>query len=992
MNLNKLKAILLILGIMLFKPFQVIAADKSDYKTPPQYVEYKASKNAFSIVVNGKSASIYLDDSDWKGVIRAANDLADDVRKVSQIKPDIFHKSIYPAKGAILIGTIGKSKIIDQLIADKKIDVSEIKGQWESFIIQTVDGNLVVAGSDKRGTIYGIYDMSEKIGVSPWYFWADVPAKKSNQLFVKAGRYVQESPKVKYRGIFINDEWPSFGGWASIKFGGINSKMYVNMFELLLRLKANYMWPAMWSSAFNEDDPMSPALADEYGIVMGTSHHEPMMRSQKEYTKRKQEIGDWDFVKNSTNLEKFWFEGLNRNKNYENLITMSMRGDGDVAMGKGNDLDNIKTLENVIKSQRDIIQKVYNDDPANHPQLWAIFTEVQRYYDAGFNVPDDITLLFCDNNWGYIRRIAPPKEKNRKGGSGLYYHIDMNGGPNNDRWVNTTTIPKLQEQFNLAYQSGLDRIWIVNVGDLKPKELPIDFIMHFAWNPDAYPASKTMDYTINWAKGIFGKEHAEEIADIVSKYSKYNLLRKAEVQTPQIFSYVNHNEADRMLQLWKDVTAKAEALEAKIAPELKDTYYQLVLYPTKASAGVAEIYLSAGKNQLYAKQGRVSANDYAQKAKDLFALDKKLSDYYNGPMSNGKWKNMMSDIHIGYTTWQMPKENKLPELKEVMRLAEPAMGIATEGSEAAWPANQEKLQLPVFDILKKQSYYIDVFNRGTGSFEFEAKANQPWIKLSSNKGKVEKDVRILVDVDWKKLSEGKSTGIVEIKKDNEIIAVSVNAVKAALPKLKEPFFGNFTGEFTIPAYQFNANKPGKDAKWIVLPDLGKGKANMGISYVTARNITTEDGATLEYKVFLPTTGKSTVCLGILPTQDVYPQRGLRIGVTLDDQTPQVLDARKGFHDEFKEYTPEILARSSVLKPYPAINKNIALIGAGQFRRNEIFDNMRWLDFEIDVKEPGIHTLKVIMIDPEIVLEKIVVNPDNNYPSYFGAPPVLHNSK
>ena len=476
MNTNKLNVVFLIIVIILLESFSIKAADKGGYKTPAQYIENKASKNSFSIVSNGKSASIYVDDFDWKGVIRAANDLADDVRKVSGIKSEVIEKTTYPAKGVILIGTIGKSKIIDQLIADKKIDVSGIKGQWESFVIQTVDGNLIVAGSDKRGTIYGIYDISEKIGVSPWYFWADVPAKKSNQLYVKAGRYVQESPKVKYRGIFINDESPSFTGWANAKFGGVNSKMYVNMFELLLRLKANYLWPAMWGNAFNEDDPMSPVLADEYGIVMGTSHHEPMMRSQKEYTKRKQEIGPWDFVSNSANLEKFWFEGLNRNKNYDNLITMSMRGDGDVAMGKGNDLDNIKTLENVIKSQRDIIQKVYNDNPANHPQLWAIFTEVQRYYDAGFNVPDDITLLFCDNNWGYIRRIAPPKEKNRKGGSGLYYHIDMNGGPNNDRWVNTTTIPKLQEQFNLAYQSGLDRIWIVNVGDLKPKELPIDFI------------------------------------------------------------------------------------------------------------------------------------------------------------------------------------------------------------------------------------------------------------------------------------------------------------------------------------------------------------------------------------------------------------------------------------------------------------------------------------------------------------------------------------
>ncbi len=742
------------------------------------------------------------------------------------------------------------------------------------------------------------------------------------------------------------------------------------MFELLLRLKANYLWPAMWGNAFNEDDPMSPVLADEYGIVMGTSHHEPMMRAHKEYTDRKKEIGPWDYTINKGKIDSFFIEGINRNKAYDNIITISMRGDGDVPMGKGNDEDNIKTLKYVVENQREIIRKAYGKDPSEVPQLWAIFTEVQRYYDAGFNVPEDVTLLFCDNNWGYIRRITPPAEKNRKGGCGMYYHIDMNGGPCSDRWVNTTTIPKLREQLNLAYQSGLDRIWIINVGDLKPKELPIDFIMRFAWNPDAYPADKAWDYTVNWAERIFGKEHAEEIADIVSKYSKYNLLRKAEVQTPRIFSFVNYNESERMLKLWHDVVAKAEVLESKIAPEAIDAYYQLVLYPTKASAGVAEIYLSVGKNQLYAKQGRVSSNDYAQRARDLFELDKKLSDYYNGPMSNEKWKNMMLDIHIGYTGWQMPRENKLPEVKEVTPLAEPTMGVAVEGSELAWPGAQENPQLPFFDILKKQSYYIDIFNRGTGSFEFEAKANKPWIKLSLSKDKVEKDTRIIVDVDWKALPDGKTDGVVEIKKDSQLVSISVNALKAALPKVKEPYFGNFTGEFTIPADKFNANIPGKEAKWIVLPDLGKDKACMGIYPVTAPSATQVDAPRLEYKIFIPDTGKTVFCLGILPTQDVYPQRGLRIAVALDGQEPQVLDARKGFNDVFREYTPAILAKSTVLKSYPPLNKDIALIGAGQFRRNEIFDNMRWLDVELDVKEAGIHTLKVMMTDPEVVWKKL----------------------
>ncbi len=964
-----------------------------EYRTPSQYVQSKASGDAFRIVANDQAAVIYVDPDDWKGVIRAAGDLSDDVRKVSGNALKVVENKQSVSTGAIIIGTIGKSVLIDRLITEKKIDVTDVKGQWESFLIQTVGGNLVVAGSDKRGTIYGIYDISEKIGVSPWYWWANAPVKTSKALYVKAGRYIQDSPKVKYRGIFINDEEPSFGQWSRSNFGGINSKMYTNMFELLLRLKANYLWPAMWGKSFNEDDPMNPVLADEYGIVMGTSHHEPMMRSHREYTDRKDKVGAWDYATNKENLDKFFYEGMERNKAYDNLITIGMRGDGDVAMGSGNDEDNIRTLQKVVEGQRDIIGKVTGKDPVEVPQLWAIFTEVQRYYDAGFTVPDDVLLLFCDNNWGYIRRTGPLNERNRKGGCGLYYHIDMNGGPWNDRWVNTTTIPKLREQFHLAYQTGIDDLWVVNVGDLKPKELPIDFILRYAWNPDAIPADKCDEYTVDWATRIFGPEYADEIADIVSKYPKYNLWRKAEVQGTRIFSQVNHREADRVTNLWRELVAKAEAIETQLTPEAKDAYYQLVLYPAKASAGVAEIYLAAGRNNLYASQGRISANDCADRIRELFKIDKQLSDYYNGPLANGQWKNMMSDVHMGYTQWFMPKENVLPELKEVTPLATPTMGVAVEGSELAWPGTKDvQPALPVFDVMSKQCYYVDVFNRGVGSFAFTAKANKPWIRLNQSKGKVEKEIRLQVEIDWKVLPEGKAEGAIEIKQGNTLVAVQVYAVKVPLPDTKEPYFGSLTGEFSIPSYQFNANIPGQQAQWTMLPDLGRSEACMGIQPVTTQSTTPETAPRLEYKIFLPETGKTTVCLGILPTQDVSPKRGLRIAVSLDNDEPQLLDARKGLVDTFDEYTPKNLKRSTVLKPLPPLNRNIALVGAGQHRRNEVFDNLRWLDVELDVREAGMHTLKVFMIDPEIVLETIVVNPDNRYPSYFGAPPLQHNAK
>lgn len=461
--------------------------------TLPQYVRYTSAPGAFCLAADGRAASVLVSSADWEGVVRAAGDLTQDVQRVTGILPRLVQTD-EPAPASVLVGTLGKSPLIDRLVEAGKLDASSVSGQWESYLIATVDGCLVIAGSDKRGTIYGIYDLSEKIGVSPWYWWADVPARRSKSLYVEGGRYVQPSPKVKYRGIFINDEWPSFGGWASAKFGGLNSKMYAHLFELLLRLRANYFWPAMWATAFNEDDPENPALADRYGIIMGTSHHEPMMRAHKEYTRRRDKVGEWNYATNKTRLDRFFRDGLERNRTYDNLITIGMRGDGDVAMGKGDDEENMQTLAKVVEGQRAIISEVYGRPASEVPQLWAIFTEVQRYYDKGFTVPDDVLLLFCDNNWGYIRRTGPLKERDRCGGMGLYYHIDMNGGPWNDRWVNTSPIPKLREQFHLAYETGIDDLWIVNVGDLKPKELPIDFILRYAWDPDAIPADRTDDY------------------------------------------------------------------------------------------------------------------------------------------------------------------------------------------------------------------------------------------------------------------------------------------------------------------------------------------------------------------------------------------------------------------------------------------------------------------------------------------------------------------
>ena len=781
------------------------------------------------------SDTITYDPLDWKGVRMAVENLRHDLKAVTG-----------SANAPVVVATIGKSKLAKKY----KLQSKELQGKWEQYLIFTDKGKLVILGSDKRGTIYGIYELSRQIGVSPWYWMADAPIQKHEQLFAKSGIYTDGEPKVKYRGIFINDEWPSFGTWCKNQFGGINSKAYARIFELMLRLKANYFWPAMWDSRFNEDDPLSPQLADDMGIVMGTSHHEPMMRAHKEYVYRKDSIGAWDYATNKANLDRFFEEGLERNKAYDNLITIGMRGDGDVAMGNGNDEDNMKTLKDVVDGQREIIERVYKKPASEVPQLWAIFTEVQRYYDAGFTVPDDVTLLFCDNNWGYIRRTGPEKEQARKGGMGMYYHIDMNGGPWNDRWINTTTAAKIREQLNLAYQTGIDRIWIINVGDLKPKEMPIDFIMHYAWNPDDYPADKIDQYMVDWARSIFGGEYAREIADIVTEYSKMNLERKPEVQRVGIYS-VETGEAQRMFNRWDELEKRTLSLSKKMPAEMQDAFYQLVEYPAVASAGVAKIYLAATLGDSITMQ-------------TLFERDKQMTDKYNKVIAGGKWDGMMLDKHIGYRMWSMPNENTLPQV------AKPSDKTGITASETA-----------------------------------------------------------------------------------------------------------------IMAHDYTRRTATDDARWVFLPGLGRGKGNMGIEPVTAKSRPLGDGATLEYDINFSQSGKQKLALGILPTNDVNPARGLRIGVRVDDGEMQTIDARQGYVDTFNEYTKENIARSKVLKPLPRPASDIYLSGSRQRMRSEIFDNLRWLSIDFDIPTAGNHTVKVVMIDPEIVVEKLVINPDNEHPSYHG---------
>jgi hypothetical protein len=843
------------------------------------YVQGTHTQGSFAIVQGKTAASVYVDSNDYAGVIRAAADLQADIARVTSRTPAIAHDEKGLGTSVIVAGTIGKSRIIDRLIRDKTLDATQIAGKWESFLIQVVpkplpgiDSALIIAGSDKRGTIYGIYDLSEQIGVSPWYWWADVPVAHKDALFVKPGKYVQGEPAVKYRGIFLNDEAPALSGWTKEKFGGFNHEFYVKVFELLLRLKGNYLWPAMWGSAFNEDDPLNPKLADEYGIVMGTSHHEPMLRAQQEW--KRHGTGPWNYNTNAAILRGFWEEGIQRNKNYESITTIGMRGDGDLPMAAADDMPaNIALLEKVVADQRAILAKDVNPNLAEVPQLWALYKEVQEYYDKGMRVPDDVTLLWCDDNWGNIRRLPAGAERKRTGGAGVYYHFDYVGGPRNYKWLNTNPIAKVWEQMNLALQYNAKRIWIVNVGDLKPMEFPIEFFLDFARDPQRWPKEKVSEFTRLWAEREFGPAHAADIADIVSKYTKYNGRRKPELLDPATFRLENYQEADTVLAGWKAIVDKAERIYRSLPENAKDAFFELVLFPTKACYQVNELYITAGKNRLYADQRRASANDLAARAKALFQADANLSDSYNRTLAHGKWDHMMDQTHIGYTNWQEPPANAMPSVKEIEVPEAAEMGVAIEGSIYAWPGAQGEPVLPELDPFNRPRRYIDVFNRGRAPFEFSVTADVPWIVLSAAQGKVEKEQRIWVSVDWRQAPQRSANGYVRIAcAGADGVTVRVTAFNPPNPSKPTRStlegFVEANGYVSIEAEHYTKKTDAGAVRWEKIEDYGRTLSGMEVFPVTARSVTPpRDSPCLEYQMYLFEQGMIEVEAIIAPTLD-----------------------------------------------------------------------------------------------------------------------------
>ncbi len=637
----------------------------SIYSNAQSIVRNEKSSGSFPVVTSTSSAKIIYDAGDDLLVQKVAQLFQGDVEKVTGKKLHI-DTTVKAAVTAILIGNIQHSRLLQHLISQKKLDVSQIKNKWEAYQVMIIKSPfagvaqaLVIAGSDRRGTAYGVLELSKQMGVSPWNWWADVPVAKKNEIYIKAASVLRDAPKIQYRGIFINDEAPALSGWSREKFGGFNHLFYEKVFELILRLKGNYLWPAMWGNAFYDDDSLNRETANTYGIVIGTSHHEPLMRAHDEW--RRHGSGKWDYTTNAEKLKAFWKAGMQRATN-EKIVSVGMRGDGDEPMSRETAT---ALLETIVTDQRKIIEEVTGKPASETPQLWALYKEVQDYYDKGMRVPDDVTLLVSDDNWGNIRRLPKLNEPKRKGGYGIYYHFDYVGGPRNYKWLNTNNIARVWEQMHLAYRYGADKIWIVNVGDIKPMELPISFFLDYAWNPEKWNEDNLTNYYRQWSAEQFGENYADEISDILVRYGQYSAMRKPELLDANTYQLLNYNEAARIQKQWTDLQALAENVNSKLDPAAQDAYFQLVLHPILALTNLHQLYNAVAINHWYASQQSLTANEWADKAKAHYLADSLLTIRYNKQLAGGKWNHMMDQPHIGYTYWQQPPTNVMPVVKYV---------------------------------------------------------------------------------------------------------------------------------------------------------------------------------------------------------------------------------------------------------------------------------------------------------------------------------------
>ena len=955
----------------------------------------KTSK--FSVVTKGVATSILFDKDDAKVVEIASEILSQDILKVSNSKVLLNSGT---SKNVIIAGTIGESKWIDDLISNNKIDVSKVKDKWETYSIQVVnnptkeiDKALVVVGSDRRATAFGLLEISRMIGVSPWEWWADVTPAKQKEIVLKVETKIYGSPSVKYRGIFLNDEDWGLQRWAALNFepetGDIGPKTYAKVFELVLRLRANTLWPAMHScTAPFYSYPKNKQVADDYAIVVGTSHCEPMLCNiNSEWESKK--MGEWRYDNNETSIKELFKDRTKETNGFESMYTMGMRGEHDSPMIVGEDDSDsqMKLLEKVVSDQRNILDLNSGKNKEDVPQIFIPYKEVLTYYQGGMELPEDISLVWTDDNYGYIRQLSTPEEQLRSGGAGIYYHTSYWGRPHDYLWLNSTNPVLMWEEMSKAYEFKSRNLWILNCGDIKPHEYNIELFLDMAWNMENFKEStQVKEHHTNWASREFGNENAEEITALMYNYYQLAFQRRPEFMAwsevepvtksgkTELTQIHYADEVSKRIESYSKLIDKVEDLYTDVAVNRKDAFYQLIYYPVIGASSLNNKWLYKYKNEFVAKQGRKSAISFGQKSLDAFSRIEKETNYYNTKLNKGKWNHIMNMAPRFLPVFSKPVVASASQNNNL------SLGLALEGYEMEM--NEEIINsyadvLPVFNAYTKSTYFIDVFLKGEGTLNWEAKPKADWIKISKTKGTLNNgklEERLFVTIDWAKVPVGdnkkeaplghdfqlippsfKVNSAIEFISNNKVQAIGVSVFN---PKLKElENFKGFVedkGFVSINAEHFSRKKAGKKANWKVLEGVGySGNVSVALPRTVASEVSIsaikKNSPVLEYDFYTFNFGKANVVVQAVPTHAFYEGKGVRCAVSIDDAEPVIIDFQTfGRDDEWKQ---------NVLK------------NATQKQAKQI------------INKAGKHTLKIWMVDPGVMIDQVLIDLGGKKESY-----------
>ncbi len=975
--------------------------------------------SAFKIFHGGALCDILVENSAFEGVKRVAQIHAGDIELVCGKKPNVVScVSEIKSESVIIAATVGKSEILDNLIKEGKVSAEGVRGLREVYRIvrvekpfENVGEALVIIGSDKRGTIYGIFDVSEKIGVSPLVYWGDVVPKKRGEISVDYGAgYTSKEPSVRYRGLFINDDWPAFGGWCHSRFGGYNAKAYDHVFQLILRLKGNYLWPAMWTGIFSEEGPglANAELADIYGIVMGASHHEPMCRAGAEWQKIYKNYGDdntWSFVSNSKAITEFWRDGLKRNKDFENVITVGMRGENDsLLLGKNATLeDNINVLRNVINTQNDLMREVVNPDLKKIPRMLALYYEVEDFYHGNetakglknWEALDGAILMLCDDTYANLRFLPDDSDRDHNGGFGMYYHYDFHGPSISYEWMNTNRLSKTWEQMTMAYEYNVRELWIVNLGDIKGLEYPLCYFMSLAYDFEKYGSTarnSVEGFVKDWIRQQYGdwfsEEQLEEIYTVLNGYTKLNNARTPESMNENVYAPISFREGERVHSECEKIIKLAEKLYAEAPEEIKPSVFYEIYYPAVASLNFVEMSIEAGLNGFYASHGSLAANKYLNCVKERVKRDTELHREYDS-LLGGKWVHMADSPHHGFRSWNS-EDWRYPALREVVPVDTVKSYVSFAGSErysiGTFWVSSPLLENREFMRPDTEKITINIETGSSAELHYRIKCQEDWLKFEKTEGVITPEDGIAsVDVflDRSKLGAVEDIADITVECLFKVATVAESEMYdrplgRTAARLKVYAGGKYDypamtyvdteGYVSMEASRFSDAHEIPGAGWRAIDHLSRlDTPSMKVLPSTEEYISNDedryirdDVPYMEYSFAVRSAGEYELMLYLGNRNPVSKDSHLRLGVEINGGGREII------HTTEKGYKP-------------------GMHGSAVWGK-EVLDRIRKVKTKINVRE-GVNKLRIYGGDPNILLEKLVVYPVGHEPekTYFGAP-------